>query len=77
MFNEENWMEILRAIQYEWPSGTFNCYHHWDALVVHNAGGSGHFFHIKEGMTQGDPLVIITYGIWILSITCKINGVQT
>ena len=26
----------------------------------------GHFFYSKEGVTQGDPLVIVAYGLWIL-----------
>ena len=28
--------------------------------------GSGHFLHSKEGVTQGDPLAIIAYGIGVL-----------
>ena len=48
---------------------TFNCYCHWATLVVRNtADGSGHFLHSKEGVTQGDPLSMITYGIGVLPL---------
>ena len=56
-FNEENRTAMLWAVRHEWPGGaqfTFNCYRHWSTLVVRDtAGGSGHFLHIKEGVTQG------------------------
>ena len=30
--------------------------------------GSGYFLHSKEGVTQGDPLSIISYGIGVLPL---------
>ena len=36
--------------------------------------GSGHFLHIKEGVTQGYPLVMITYGIGVLPLIREILG---
>ena len=54
-FNEENRTAMLWAARHKWPSGaqfTFNCYRHWSTLVVrNNEDGSGHFLHIKEGVT--------------------------
>ena len=48
---------------------TYNCYRHWPTLVVRNTeDGSGHFLHSKEGVTQGDPLAMITYGIGVLPL---------
>ena len=71
-FNEENRTAMLWAAQNEWPSGaqfTFNCYHHWATLVVRYIGyGSGHFLHRKEGVTHGDPLAMIAYGIGVLPL---------
>ena len=71
-FNEENQTAMLWAVQDEWPSGAqfnFNCYCHWDKLVVRDIGdGSGHFFHNKEGVTQGEPLAMIAYGIGVLPL---------
>ena len=69
-FNEENRTAMLWDVWHEWPSGaqfTFNCYRHWATLVVWDTGdGSGHFLHSKEGVTQGDPLTMIAYGIGVL-----------
>ena len=71
-FNEENRKAMLWAIRHKWTSGaqfTYNCYHHWATLVVRNTeDGSGHFLHSKEGVTQGDPLAMITYGIRVLPL---------
>ena len=30
--------------------------------------GSGHFLHRKEGVTQGDPLAMVAYGIGVLPL---------
>ena len=77
-FNEENRTAMLWAIRHEWPSGaqfTFNCYCHWAALVVCYTGGrSGHFLHIKEGVTQGDRLLMISYGIGVLPLIKEFWG---
>ena len=71
-FNEENRTSMLWAVRHEWPSGaqfTFNCCHHWATLVIRNtSNGSGHFLHSKEGVNQGDPLTMITYGIGVLPL---------
>ena len=64
-FNEENRTVMIWAVRNEWPSGaqfTFNCYRHWDMLMVRDIeNGSGHFLHSKEGVTQGDPLAMIAW----------------
>ena len=51
---------MLWDIRNEWTSGahfTFNFYRPWDILVVKDLeDGSGHFLHIKDRVTQGQPL---------------------
>ena len=63
---------MLWAVRHKWPSGarfTYNYYRHWATLVVSNTeDGSGHFLHSKEGVTQGYPLTMITYGIGVLPL---------
>ena len=63
---------MLWAVRHDWPVGaqfTFNCYRHWATLVVRDTeDGSGHFLHSKEGVTQGDPLAMIAYGIVVLPL---------
>ena len=63
---------MLWAVWHDWLGGaqfTFNCYRHWATLVVRDtADGSGHFLHSKEGVTQGDPLAMIEYGIGVILI---------
>ena len=68
---------MLWAVRHEWPSGTqftFNCYRHLATLVVRDIGdGSGHFLHSKKGVTQGDPLAMIAYGIGFLPLIWELR----
>ena len=60
--------KILWVLQHEWPSGlrfSFNCVCHWETLVIREGDGTGHFLSIKEGVSQGDPLAKIIYGLGI------------
>ena len=50
IFNEVNRTTMLWFVRHKWPSVThftFNCYLHWDTLVVRNLEGSGHFLPSK------------------------------
>ena len=71
-------MAMLWAVRHEWPSGAqfaFNCYRHWDTLVVWDTGGgSGHLLHSKEGVTQGGPLAMIAYDIGVLPLVRELWG---
>ena len=77
-FNDEKRKAMIWAVRHEWPSGvqfTFNYYRHWATLVVRDTGdGSGHFLHSKEGVTQGEPLVIIASGIRFLPLIRELQG---
>ena len=41
----------------------FNCYHHSAQLIVRRVGGSCSVILSEEGVTQGDPLAMILYGL--------------
>ena len=64
-------MAMLWTVRHKWPIGAhflYNCYRHWDTLVVRYLEGSGHFLHRNEGVTQGEPLDMITYVIGVLTL---------
>ena len=69
---------MLWAVRKKCPSGAhfmFNCYRHWAILMVRDTGdGSGHFLHSKDGVTQGDPLAMIAYGIEVLPLIRELRG---
>ena len=53
----------------EWPSGkqfTFNCYHHWDIMVIRDRWEKGHFLYSREGITQRDLLATILHGLRVI-----------
>ena len=72
---------MLSAFRHDWPSGaqfTLNCYRHWATLVVRESGDeSGHFLHSKEGVTQGDPLAMIAYGIGVPPLIRELWGANS
>lgn len=70
-FNEQNREVMLWIVRHEWPMGArfvFNCYRHWAILLVRGADGSGFFLHSQEGVTQGDPLAMVAYGVGLLPL---------
>ena len=75
-FRKDNQKSTFWAVRHEWPSGTqftFKCY--WSTLLVRDTGdGSGHFLISKEGVTQGDTLSMITYGIGVPSPHKRASG---
>ena len=49
-----------------WPSGarfSFNCYRHSTVMVVRRRGGVPEYILSREGVTQGDPLSMLLYGL--------------
>ena len=71
-FNEGNRSAFMWTIRHLWPSGarfTYNCYKHWTMLVLRGEDGATIVLHSKEGVTQGDPLAMIVYGVGMLPLT--------
>ena len=53
------------------PSGArfiFYCYRHWSSLILLNRNRTESIILIREGVTQGDNLAMIAYGIRILPL---------
>ncbi len=59
------------VVQHKWPSGAqfcFNTYHHWSTLVIHHCNGTSHYLYSQEGVTQGDPVAMVAYGLSTISL---------
>ena len=72
-FNEGNRTQMCWTIRHLWPAGAryvFNCYRHWAVLVVRAGNGNTTFLFSKEGVTQGDPLSMVAYGLSLLPLIC-------
>ena len=70
-FNEINRIGMLWTFHCLWLSGShfvFNFYRHWSLLVLWDGSDTASFLHSREGVTQGDPLSIITYVTGILPL---------
>ena len=43
-------------------------------MVWNTGDGSSHFLHSKEGVTQGDPIAMIEYGIGVFPLIMELRG---
>ena len=70
-FNKTICLAILWTVQHLWPAGerfTFNCYKHWLQIILRQPGETSVTLLIREGVTQGDPLSMVLYGITLVSL---------
>ena len=73
VFNEINRTEILCRVQHIWRAGArfiFNTYWHWKVLALNRSELTVNY---KEGVTHGDPLVMIMYGLGVLPLVWSIQ----
>ena len=71
-FNELNRKAMLWTIRHLWPSGsrfTFNCYRQHCQLVVRYRKDECQILHSKEGVSQGDPLSAVIYGLALVPLS--------
>ena len=76
-FNSINRHHMLWSVRHLWPSGdifTFNCYKNWAQLIVRGGEGECEVVLSKEGVTQGDPLAMIAYGISTIPLLRSLLG---
>ena len=78
-FNANNRIACLWTARHYWPSSvrfSFNCYRHQVLpLVRADDGYTGHWLWSCEGVTQGNPLVMILYGLVMLPLTLTLKAV--
>ena len=61
-FNELSRLEMLWTVRHHWPVGAkfaFNCYRSWAQLLLHKPGEPQVTILIREGVTQGYPLLMV------------------
>jgi hypothetical protein len=57
---------MLWTVRHRWANGaqfSFNCYRHSAQLILRRRGEPCTVLLSKEGVTQGDPLSMVLYGI--------------
>ncbi len=77
-FNKLNRTVMLWTIRHEWTAGArfaLNCYQHHLTLVIRNKSGDTAVFLLsREGVTQGDPLAMVGYGVGVLPLIRKLKA---
>jgi hypothetical protein len=77
-FNELSRKAALWTVRHPWPAGArlvFNCYKHSSTLVLHRHNRLCSFIlHSREGVTQGDPLSMVVYGLTLVPLAKKLRG---
>ena len=62
---------MLWRVCHLWPSGAcfvFNCHRQQSYLIIRNRYGRDNIIHSREGVTKGDPLPMVDYGIGIIPL---------
>ena len=65
-FNELGRKAMLWTVRHRWANGArfaFNCYRHSAQLIMRRRGQDCTIILSREGVTQGDPLSMILYGL--------------
>jgi len=78
-FNELSHKAAMWTIRHRWPSGsqfTFNCYRHAAQLVIRHSGQPGSVILSQEGVTQGDPISMVIYGVVLTPLTESVQEAQ-
>ena len=74
-FNMVNRKAMLWTVRHKWPSGArfaFNCYSHAGHIVLR---GAFEWLLSREGVTQGDPLSMVIYGLALLPLVERLESI--
>ena len=78
-FNELGRKTMLWTVRHLWAAGakfSFNCYRHLAQLLVRRDHGAASVISSSEGVTQGDPLLMILYGLALIPLAKTVAGRQ-
>jgi hypothetical protein len=70
-FNELGRRAMLFTVRHRWAPGArfaFNCYRHSAMLILRRKGRPGYTLLSEEGVTQGDPLSMLLYGLALVPL---------
>ena len=68
---------MLWTVRHLWPAGAifaFNCYKHWAQLLLRQPGELPVTILSREGVTQGDPLFMVLYGIILVPLAEELRA---
>ena len=68
---------MLRTVRHRWPAGArfdINFYWHWAQLLLRQPGGLPFTILIQEGVTQGDPILMVLYGITLVPLAEELRA---
>ena len=75
-FNELGRKAMLWTVRHRWAAGAkfaFNCYRHSAQLIMRRGDRPCHVILSKEGVTQGDPLSMVLYGITLVPLAERLR----
>jgi hypothetical protein len=70
-FNQLGRRAMLWTVRHRWAVGArfaFNCYRHSAQLILRRKGKPGYVLLSARGVTQGDPLSMILYGLALVPL---------
>ena len=68
---------MLWTVHHRWLAGArfaFNCYKHWSQLLLRQTGEFPVTILSSEGVTQGDPLSMVLYGITLAPLAEELRA---
>ena len=78
-FNELSRLTMLWVVCHRWPAGlrfAFNCYRCWVQIILLHPSDALVILLIREGVTQGEPLSMVLYGITLVLLEEELRDVD-